>query len=177
MVRTWLGESTVPHRLVLATAVLFACNGDREPPPSQFGGGAGDDCGDAAPVITEFRVADKGTTTGDDCSGDTRPIVQFGADVDDEDGALDFYEMSVWFDDTLDGTVDTSGAAYTHVQGDVNEEGEPCSTPLATVGLSIKMCDEQVPFGVELEWVATVTDGDGNESAPSEVVVFAVQEP
>lgn len=92
--------------LIFALA-LAACtgNGSLNPPA-----GVQANCGDSAPEITELELEeDEPFTLG---NGTEVPGLYVNAKVSDADGDLHWYEMKVWFDTIIDGTIDTSADYY-----------------------------------------------------------------
>ena len=80
-----------------------------------------------------------------------------GADVD---GDLHYYTMRVWYDEVVDGAVDTSGEPF-EVSGTLGDECE-----VATSDVAMLLCvTGNPPFAADLEWGAILMDDEDNASA------------
>jgi hypothetical protein len=127
-------------RLVPALlSLLLGCAPEEDlgdPPPIPKGGDTGDtavDCSGAAPVITSLTARADGLQENE--QGQTFPAMVFELQADDQDGDLSFVSYRMWWDDELDGTVDTSGAAL--VQGQAALSSARCDSFSMGLNLSI----------------------------------------
>ncbi len=121
---------------LLPFALLLACDGKSvedtdSPPPLATDDTAG--CNLNAPVITTLVISNGGLETFDN---GTFPTIGIEMDVSDDDGDLDILGMYVWFDESVDGTVDTSGEPPFSAPYYLFEDAVECAK--FTAGLTLK---------------------------------------
>lgn len=106
------------------------------------------------PVISEVLVENGGLA---DFDGETLPTVLVSAVVSDEDGDISSYKLDIWYDDTVDGSVE-QGSTNTFQGLGTLKDGE-CTAPAGTVGLQVGLSpDATIAFNTLYEWGAIVTD-------------------
>jgi hypothetical protein len=135
-------RSGLPPMLLL---LCLACQPEvdqGDPPPIPKGGDTGDsavDCSGTAPVITSLTARADGLH--EDEQGQTFPAMVFELVADDVDGDLSFVYYRMWWDDDLDGTVDSSGSAL--VQGQAAISSSRCDS--FSVGLNLSISSQGNP--------------------------------
>ncbi len=136
------------NRLFLPCALsvlLLGCPPEAEegdPPPIPKGGDTGDtavECSGTAPVIASLSGYADGLHENE--QGQTFPTMIFEVQADDVDGDLNFVYYQMWWDDDLDGTVDTSGAAM--VQGQAAISSTRCDS--FSMGLNLSLGSQGNP--------------------------------
>ena len=148
-----------------------ACKGDDDGILPADTNGAGDDCGDAAPVLQSLTLSNAGMmdpAVDDACGATAVPLLNITAHATDDDGDLHYWTMHTWWDADVDGTVDTSGES---IQVS-STQGLACRTfvleasplldrvvQLAVAVGQLAAVDEQLePLGQE--WVVAVSSGE-----------------
>lgn len=123
-------------------ALALACTSEKEdtgeaaPPINQDSGGEVTECTGTAPVITSLTVSNGGIMTFDE--GDF-PTVLVEIEVEDPDLDLARMRADIWWDETVDGVVDTSAAG---LNGDWVQLGEePCTIDRGGYGLRLAVGD------------------------------------
>ncbi len=155
----------------LLCTLLAACTpgGDGTNTDIPIPSGSADDCGTSSPVIEEATIRDGGPQQFDQ---GTFPSIIISADTSDEDGDLHYYEMRVWWDDEIDGSVDTS-EAYQEVYGTVSNT--ECATFRTTFSMQLGINgSEDLPYATELEFGVVVYDDLENATNGGDptIVVF-----
>ena len=110
----------------LAFVALFALGcppveEEKEPPPIPKGGDTGDtalECAGTNPVLTELTARPDGLHELE--QGQLFPTMIFDISATDEDGDLNFVTYDLWWDDVVDGTVDTSGSPQVTGHGTIS---------------------------------------------------------
>lgn len=114
-------------------------------------------CEGTAPVLTELTVGDYGELY--DFEDGPAPALLVAATATDEDG--DLHEMAItwWFDDVIDGAVDTSVAG--NEQGYIRMEEQDCATAEATYGVIFEVDGNRFDYETEYEFAAEAYDAAG----------------
>lgn len=151
----------------LLPLALVACTGkeetddSNEAPPLVL-----DDTGDCnanAPVIDGVTVKDGGII--DDPDQGEQQSIQFDVAISDEDGDLDVLSLRIWYDDALDGTVDTSGdPAVESLPYAIRDE--PCNVFGADFSLRWGVTGNPLDFGATYDFAVVAVDSHGVPSAP-----------
>jgi hypothetical protein len=151
-------------------AVLLAgCNGGGRDDTDVIhaGNGASDDCGETPPEIRQLNISNEGMSSGDVCGAESRPQIRIAVQGHDEDGDLHFWTMRVWYDETIDGAVDTSGGPH-EVFG---TSGDDCM--VANLNASMLMCVTGAPpFSTTLEFGVVLLDDEDHASGDPVIQVF-----
>ena len=114
-----------------------------------------------APVIADLRVVNGGEAQFDDGVFWT---VQIDADGEDTDGDLHNMRMTVWADDLVDGTVDTTGEGT--VGGFAQMRDVECTTYVGGYGLGLGVNGAQFEYDTLYEFAAIVYDAFDTASEP-----------
>lgn len=122
------------------------------------------DCNLTAPVITDFVVGDGGII--DDPDQGKQQSVKFEVSIDDEDGDLDVLTLKVWYDEAVDGTVDTSGAPAVET-APYQVRDEPCNVYSADFSLRWGVTGSALDFATTYDFAAVALDSHGAASAPA----------
>ena len=147
---------------LLVLMLVGACKGDDDGIIPADTNGAGDDCGDAAPVLESLTLSNAGMAdpaVDDACGADAVPLLNITAHATDEDGDLHYWTMHTWWDADVDGTVDTSGES---IQVS-STQGLACRTFEADL-TTILCLTGSPPYATEIEWAATVSDDVDHDS-------------
>jgi len=158
--------------MLLLIAALTACAdkdaGSGAPLPQTGDRDTADDtageCGGVEPVIETLRVANGGLydfSSVIDCADDedcVYPSVEVTLDVTDVDGDLHQYIIDIWFDDVVDGSVDTSSGGF-QLLG--SSRGDPCQVTAESFGNLLAVGTGPLPFNTEIEFAAQITDAEG----------------
>ena len=152
-----------PSQLLFALLplALFGCTkggADSDEPP-----GLSDDseveCSGTDPVLANLTVEDGGAR---DFEGVDYPTVLVTAEATDDDGNLDLVGITLYWDDTVDGSIDpsTADSASTTVTPD---GGGPCEATGSTLGLYLQV-GEGVAYSTEYDWGMQIEDSQGEIS-------------
>jgi hypothetical protein len=115
----------------------------------------------APPVVADLYCENTGLLTYPE-TGELTPTLTLWADVEDADGDLTTYSAELFFDDVIDGTVDTS-QSFGVTEGLVDTE--PCGVPAIILGTTVYLRGGQPLFETTYEWGIVVTDAAGESSA------------
>lgn len=129
-------------RLLVTTLLLVGCadpekDTETAPPINTGDDTAVETCGGSVPVCTELTVeAREGLF---DYEGTDYPVLRVGATGEDEDADMKTMTVELWWDDVVDGVVDTSElgelGAYTFPDsGDCSTTGNTLYTDFAVDG-------------------------------------------
>lgn len=123
--------------LLLLLATASACNGDdgtgAPPIPDQPDDTAPEiTCGGVPPEILTFTAEPDGLWQGEQGT-DPQPAVQISVTAIDEDKDLSEVRLELWFDDYVDGVVDTGDAPW--LDRWITISTSPCFTPTATLDI------------------------------------------
>jgi hypothetical protein len=150
-------------RIGLLTALLLGCSGDTKDTGSDPGSVAQDTdtavvtCEGTAPVLTELEVGDYGQLYPFE-DGEA-PALLVAATAEDADSDLHRMNLIVWWDDIIDGTVDTSGVGNEAGYYAMNEE--TCGTAEATYGILFEVDGDRFAYTTAYEFTAEVYDDAG----------------
>ncbi len=150
-------------RIGLLALVLAGCpatdKDSGEPPPvSQDTDTAAPSCEGTAPVLTELVVEDYGELYPFE-DGDA-PALLVAATGEDDDADLHEMNLIVWWDDVVDGEVDTSGAGTEAGVRTMNDD-EVCTTGEATYGIIFQVDGNRFAYTTAYEFVGEVYDAAG----------------
>jgi hypothetical protein len=133
--------------------------GDDSAPPINQNDTAPTSCDGTNPVINELIIEDAGVH---DFEGEDSPTLKVSADASDDDGDLHRINLTLWWDDVVDGSVDTSGAGEESGWYEMNET--PCGTFSATFGILFQVDGSRFEYETTYEFAGMVTDDAGLES-------------
>lgn len=134
------------------------------------GNGGGTDCKGTAPVIEELTLTEGDPITGEG-GGDPQPTVLIVAEYSDEDGDAHVVAMDIWYDDVVDGTVDTSGAAGaslapTAVEDDDGNPVDECDGKGGSFGVMLGVTGDDLEFETEYDFGVIIYDANNTASEP-----------
>lgn len=151
---------------MLVMMLAFGCTGaadkentDDSAPPINQDDTAPTTCDGTNPEIADLIIEDGGVH---DFEGEDSPTLKVAAETNDDDGDLHRINMTLWWDDTVDGTVDTSGAGSEAGWYEMNET--PCGTFTATYGVLFEVDGTRFAYETAYEFAAKVMDDAGLES-------------
>lgn len=146
-----------------ASLLLLAagCSGDKDTALDS----AAPTCGGSPPVVSDLYCENTGLQVYPE-TGELTPTMTLWADVTDEDGDLTAYAAEVFFDDVLDGTVDTS-RSFGVIEGFVNDGA--CAVPAIILGTTVYLRGGQPLYETVYEWGFTIEDAAGETSALASV--------
>lgn len=142
-----------------------------DPPPINQGGGDTADCDTNAPVIESFTVYNGGIFTFESVDW---PSMVAEASISDEDKDLELVRMDVWFDDVVDGAVDTSGEAPLAGEPYAQDEYDPCTLGTNTYRLRFAVTGNRFLYATPYEFAGVVYDA---HATPSEVAIASATTP
>lgn len=151
---------------MFALVALLACSSDdtgKDTAPG-IGDNTGDDCSGAAPVIDAFTIEEGDVITNED--GQEQPSLNITVEFEDDDWDLNTVTMNVWFDDTVDGSVDTTGDAPIST-GEYQMEDGTCSVSGGSFTLAQGIVGDPLAYDTEYEFGAVIVDQHGLESDPA----------
>jgi hypothetical protein len=160
-------------RLMVAVGLLAGC----DPGESDDEGGKGSltantDTGTPhknAPEIKSLTCSTGDPYTLED--GSVLPTIVFTVDYEDDDGDAHVLSAAFWHDETVDGVVDTSGAATAewgetamkNGAGEIEEEGEGFT---GTITLIVTVSGGNLAFETLYEYAVIIYDSVKTPSAP-----------
>lgn len=137
--------------------LLSACAGSEkessDPPPLATDDTA-EDCGGTPPVIDALTVSDGGEQTSE---GVTFRALLVSADAHDVDSDIDRMKLDIWLDETVDGTVDTSGDPA-FAGGYIVIRDLPCGVGTGGIGSYLPITGGRLSFATTYEFAGIVTD-------------------
>ncbi len=152
--------------LLLPAALLIGCtSGEKDdtegdPPPINTGeDSAVDLCEGTAPVVTDLVVSNNGLY---EFEGVVSPSMKVSVTATDADSDLDLMDVQLWWDDVVDGAVDTSVAG---ARGGYIKMDEPCTTAEATYGLIFQVEGGRFAYATAYEFAGEAYDAAGLVSA------------
>jgi hypothetical protein len=111
-------------------------------------------CEGTPPVIAELDIVNGGLVEFDI---GPLPTVQISVHTEDDDGDIDSMRVDVWWDATVDGTVNT--AAADGENGDpVQFDPQECSTNAGTYNFQLAVDGDRFAFDTEYEFAAIAYD-------------------
>lgn len=131
-------------------------NTDDSAPPINQDDTAPTVCDGTAPTITDLIIEDGGVR---DFEGEDAPSLKVAAETSDDDGDLHRMNMTVWWDDVVDGVVDTSGTGTEAGWYAMNED--ECATYEATYGILFEVDGSRFEYETAYEFAAIVYDDAG----------------
>jgi hypothetical protein len=128
------------------------------------------DCSGTPPVIDDLTVEIGDVLTGE-AGEDAQPSVLITVEFSDEDGDAHVVAVDFWYDDVVDGTVDTSGAAPMQLPAGAmpDRSGRPieeCAGDGGILGISLGVTGKELDFETEYDFAAVVIDNAGLASEP-----------
>jgi hypothetical protein len=159
--------------VLLATFLVTACKdkgGDSNSAPpidTEPTGDSGDTCvGGTAPTISKGPIC--GYPGMQVYETDEVPTLSFTLTASDDDWDLDVYELTLWYDDVADGSLDTSTA--TELSGSPHTENQDdCVTPTISLTQTLFVPPDSLDYDTLYDWGLAVTDSHGLQSAVSVV--------
>ncbi len=150
--------------ILFTVPLLLACGGKAtdtgEPPPIPSGSyDSGDGCEGTNPVVTTFTADADGLQSFE--GGGTYPAITLTMAAEDVDGDLSFMTYEVWWDDTLDEAVDTSGSP--DASGQFTVTSDECGGFTSQLTLTIP-CDGDPAENTWYDFALRITDRNGYES-------------
>ena len=146
-------------------ALLFACTGKEDgandPPPLALDD-TGGDCTSVPPDIDDISVSNGGQITGE--GGDPDWSIRVDIHFVDPDLDVDVADIHYWWDDTVDGVVDVSGAPdITTGPFKIDSDGEACRVSGGSFGELLGIRGRFV-YNTWYDFGVTITDAHGLES-------------
>jgi hypothetical protein len=142
---------------LLACADMIKEDSSNAPPINQ------DDSGEAActgtpPVLEEVVIQDGGQIQAED--GTMYDSLLIAGRATDVDRDLHIVDLDIWYDDLVDGSVDTGGAA---LSADAYRmiDLEPCEAPSAQYGYKLPVDGNTLSSGVSYEFALIFYDSIG----------------
>lgn len=169
VVKLWRSENLV--RLLPILALAVACTPVEV--DKDEGGTLGVDTGEAGcegtpPDITGMTVGEGNVI--EDENGNPQPSVRISVEFEDVDGDAHAISMDLWWDETVDGSVDTSGAANASLPSTaLTNDGEPvdeCEGFGGTLNVDMGVTGSDLQFSTQYDFAAVVIDANGYASAP-----------
>jgi len=138
--------------------VLAGCEGEADKPGPDL---SGDDtdvaCSGAAPIADRLTIGNGGLA---DFEAVEYPTVSLRLEATDEDGDLDLAYMEFWWDETVDGAVDSELSPQDRY---FTLESDSCSTKSVDLNLLLQV-GTQLAYNTTYEFAAQVTDYAGMTS-------------
>jgi hypothetical protein len=146
----------------LVSLALLGCTPEEESkdgPPIYTGGDTGEEsCAGTAPTIIYMTIENGGMK---DFEGALWPTVLLQVDARDDDGDLDFATLEMWWDNEVDGTVDTSGEPLT--KKIFTSDSKPCRQNDGSYGLYLQV-GTGLTYNTTYDFAARVGDSSGLRS-------------
>ena len=114
-----------------------------------------DECGDTDPLLVDLRIEDGGLKQYEQ---DVYPSIMIWADLTDEDSDLHYYTLQVWYDDVVDGFVNTSSTPQ-EVRGTLSST--ECSVASTSVAMQLAVTGNP-PYQTEVEFGVIAYDNLDN---------------
>jgi len=160
--------------IALSSLLLVACSKSVEdsadPPTIYQWDDTGVECEGADPRLLILSAENGGLQ---DYEGTMWPTILIQAEAIDDDGDLQVATLDLWWDDTPDGEVDTTGAP--DADNIFSNNADPCLTMEATLGLYIQV-GRGMSYDTEYDFAAMVTDSKGLESEIKIVTAYTPKE-
>lgn len=152
--------------LPIALTVIAACTGEdkdtgSDAPPINEEDTAALVCEGTAPVLTELVVGNYGKLY--EFEGTPAPALLVTATGTDADSDLHRMDLFVWWDDVVDGAVDTTTEGLSNGIIAMNET--PCATAEATYGIIFEVDGNRLDYATAYEFAGEVADAAGLVSA------------
>ncbi len=157
-------------RHLLLASLLVACSA-KEPvdtgaaPSLGEYGDTGSTCSGTAPVITSLSCENTGLQPHFETKEPTVTMT-IEVQISDDDGDLQSYQLDMWFDDDIDGSVDTSGVQFDPQVGTL--DAPECGAENAQISSTLYLTGGTPSYNTSYEWAVQVTDAAG---IPSEVEI------
>ena len=148
----------------MSLALFLACTKttgeDSGAPPLGGGDDSVAECFGNPPVVNSVTLENGGVQ---DFEGTPYPTLLIWADTTDEDGNLDVVTMEIWWDETPDGEVDTSGTASGEKTWTPRQDSTACAETEETLGLYLQV-GGAIPYDTEMDFAVRITDSEGEAS-------------
>ena len=157
-------------RYAALLALLASCTPETEekdPPPIPDGVDTEDTaavCEGTAPRIEDLSADPDGLHELE--QGQLYPTLIFGIQASDADGDLNFVRYELWWDQELDGAVDSSGAAL--VSGQASLSSRRCQSPTMALDLLLSSQGDP-PWNTWCDFALRISDEAGLWSEPAVV--------
>lgn len=140
---------------------LLACTAgseDTDAPPDITGGTNTETCGGVAPIADALDISNGGVKNFE---GEDAPTIGLSLHLTDEDGDIHQGVMAIWYDETIDGDVDTGGdPALDRIYSGL---GDACFVMDATLNLGIRV-GTVFEYNTGYEFAALFEDANGEVS-------------
>jgi len=146
--------------LVLFLACTKTTGEDSGAPPLGGDGDSVAECNGSDPVLNSVNLENGGVQ---DFEGTPYPTILVWADTEDADGNLDVVTMEIWWDESPDGSVDTSGIPSGEKTWTPREDSAPCQETAETLGLYLQV-GGSIPYNTEMDFAVRITDSEGEVS-------------
>lgn len=124
--------------------------------------GGGEDgtetCEGTAPDIVSITCQDGGVVPHFETGEDTATL-QLAIDVEDDDGDLHQYQVSLFLDEDIDGSVAEADSPYSPVNQSLDLD--ECDATATRIELTLYLNGERPAYDTRYEWLAVVTDANG----------------
>ncbi len=148
--------------------LLLACTGKEEDSnnaPPLLLDDTGDACTSVPPEIDTIRVSNGGEITGE--GGNPDWSIRVDIHFVDQDMDVDVADIHYWWDDTVDGVVDTSGNPDVATGPfKIDSDGEPCLVSGGSFGQLLGISG-RFSYNTWYDFGVTVTDAHGLTSEPA----------
>lgn len=146
----------------LIAMALIGCTSEedgKDGPPIYTGTDTGEEsCAGTAPSIIYMTIENGGMK---DFEGALWPTILLQVDARDDDGDLDFATLEMWWDQEVDGTVDTSGEPLT--KKIFTSDSLPCRQNDGSYGLYLQV-GTGLAYNTTYDFAARVGDASGLRS-------------
>lgn len=149
-------------RAVVFLLALAGCpspekEGDTEIPSVDNTPDSAEPCDGTNPVLEALVVEDYGELY--DFEDGPAPALLVAASAEDDDGDLHRMALTYWYDDVVDGVVDTSAAGTESTYFAMADEA--CATPRATYGVVFEVDGRRFEYETAYEFAVEVYDAAG----------------
>ena len=144
------------HPSFIFSLLLFAgCDGENEKPgPDLSSDDTGEACSGTPPVADRFTIGNGGLAEFEAVNW---PTVSLRLEATDDDGDLDLAYMEFWWDEVVDGTVDTGVNPQNRY---FTLEQDSCTTKSVDLNLLLQV-GTQLAYNTTYEFAAQVSDYAG----------------
>lgn len=144
-----------------STACDRPTSDDTSAPPeliTDSGGASGGSCEGEPPVVDEIWCVNSGIKPHYETGVDT-VTMQVWTAVSDLDGDLTSYALQIFYDEEVDGAVDTSITNFNPVYGTL--DNPECSATSVELGLTLYLTGDSPDYDTLYDWGVVVTDAYG----------------